>query len=266
MNLIKKIAKEILPPFLIKIFKKYYGIHYIGNFKSWQEAKNKSIGYEDPNILEAVKKETLDLKQWKLKINNYRWQFLSYFLLAVAMLRNQKIRVLDFGGAFGGLYFQHKKFLYKIPLESWSIVEQKHFVSAGEKFFSENPIKFFFYDIKSCIKSENPNILLLSGVLQFLEQPFKFLDEFLTHKFEFIIIDRTPFSKKNEDVIKIQIIPRFAHIYTGSYPCWFFDKLKFKDYFTNKGYLVLEEFDTIDPSGSDYEFKGMFLKNQKSNL
>jgi putative methyltransferase (TIGR04325 family) len=102
--------------------------------------------------------------------------------------------------------------------------------------------------------------------LQFLEQPFKFLDEFLTHKFEFIIIDRTPFSKKNEDVIKIQIIPRFAHIYTGSYPCWFFDKLKFKDYFTNKGYLVLEEFDTIDPSGSDYEFKGMFLKNQKSNL
>ncbi len=164
--------------------------------------------------------------------------------------------MLDFGGSLGSTYYQNKKFLDKLDYVSWAIVEQKHFVDIGKKEFEDDRLKFF-YNVDECMEKEKSNILLFSGVLQYIEKPYKLLDNILKNDFEYILIDRTSFSKTTEK-IKMQVVP--PSIYEASYPCWFFSELKFVKYFANAGYNVIEKFDTSDGKTKEYEFKGMLLE------
>ena len=105
---------------------------------------------------------------------------------------------------------------------------------------------------------EHPNVLLLSGLLQYIEEPYTLLDDILEHNFEYILIDRTSFSTLHKDIIKIQTVPK--NIYKASYPCWFFDEAFFINYFASKGYRLIEGFDGADGNGMDYYFKGMIWR------
>ena len=111
-----------------------------------------------------------------------------------------------------------------------------------------------------CYDEIKPNVLLLSSVLQYIEKPFKLLDEILDYKFDIVIIDRTPFSYTDENVIKIQHVS--PSIYKASYPCWFFSKNKLYNYLFSKDYELIEEFDALDGSGYDYKFQGLIFKHK----
>ena len=193
----------------------------------------------------------------------YTWALLSG-LMFVAAKSKGSLKLIDFGGSLGSTYFQNKKFLNFLKTVSWNVVEQKNYVTVGKKEFSDNRLHFY-YDVKSCFKKEGPNVILFSSVLQYLEKPYELLDIILQYNFKFILIDRTPFHKlENRDKIKIQVVP--PSIYKASYPCWFFDKRKFIQYFTRNGYKIMEEFDGIvDGFGEDYEFKG-FVMIKNSNV
>jgi putative methyltransferase (TIGR04325 family) len=95
-------------------------------------------------------------------------------------------------------------------------------------------------------------------VLQYLERPYEMLEEMLEAKFDFILIDRTPYSLNNEDVIKLQKVP--PSIYKASYPCWFLSEMHLKDYLIDRDYKLIEEFDSIEGRMNNYTFKGMIWK------
>ena len=78
------------------------------------------------------------------------------------------------------------------------------------------------------------------------------------NEFEYIIIDRTPFNLKDRDKITLQIVP--PDIYKASYPCWFFDKPFFINYFLAKNYSIVESFDGSDGGNIDYVFSGIIFK------
>jgi putative methyltransferase (TIGR04325 family) len=139
-----------------------------------------------------------------------------------------RLSVLDFGGSLGSTYFQNCKFLNFIGDLSWNIVEQPHFVKTGMLYF-QNEILHFYYDVVECVKKENPNVLILSSVLQYFEKPYDILDKLLSFNFPFVIIDRTLFQYKGYDRITIQRVP--PRIYNASYPCWIFDYEKFLKFF-----------------------------------
>ena len=82
------------------------------------------------------------------------------------------------------------------------------------------------------------------------------MEEILKNDFEFIIIDRTPFSIKSK--IKLQIVP--SQIYNASYPCWFFNESEFLNFFKIKGYKIIEQFVALDGYSNEYEFKGFILE------
>lgn len=257
-----------MPPIvfdLIKIFKKNrYGWH--GSYESWDEARRISDGYAKSDILEKVKNSLLLVKEGKAVYERdsvlfdsieYSWPLLSGLMLGAA--RNSgDLSVLDFGGSLGSTYYQNKKFLDRLDSVSWSIVEQKHFVDVGKIDFEDERLRFY-YDVKSCVESEKPNVLLLSSVLQYIEKPYELLDELLKYNFDFVIFDRTPFGVANKDIIKLQTVP--PSIYTASYPCWFFDQNRLLNYFENK-YKLVEIFDALDGKSDEYEFKGFVLEKK----
>jgi putative methyltransferase (TIGR04325 family) len=267
----KNILKSILPPIFINVIRKLKSSKYgwQGDYSSWDEAKTASTGYETDEILNKVRNSLLKVKKGEAVYERdsvlfdeieYSWPLLSG-LMFIAAKSGGILKVLDFGGSLGSTYFQNKKFLDKLINVSWNIVEQKHFVRVGKTDFQDKHLHFY-YDVKTCKEENNPNTLVLSSVLQYIKEPYKLLDDILKYGFDYILVDRTPFSTQNKDKIKLQIVP--PNIYKASYPCYFFDQDYFERYFVSKQYKLIEIFDALDGSGTDYKFKGMLLKKDNN--
>lgn len=225
-----------------------YGWH--GNYRSWQDAQKVSTGYDNDEILRKVRESMLKVKKGEAAYERdsvifdeiqYSWPLLAGLMFAAAK-SGGKIRVLDFGGSLGSTYFQNKRFLDEFEEVSWCIIEQKKFVDVGRAEFQDERLKFF-YDIKSCMETEKPNILILSSVLQYLEKPYETLEELLSYSFEFVIVDLTSVSL-GEEILTIQNVnPR---IYNAKYPCWILNYQKIKSCFDRHGYKLIEKFDALN--------------------
>ena len=270
MNTAIKIVKAFTPPILVSAIKNSSLIKsgWHGNFKTWEEAKSKTTGYDSALILDKVRdsicrvKEGLSVYERDSVIFDtiqYSWPLLTGLMMAAAK-DGGKINVLDFGGSLGSTYYQNKKFLAHFNDVAWSIVEQEHFVNIGKESFEDSILKFY-PTITDCIKEQSPNVIVLSSVLQYLEDPYHFIDSLINEtQANFILIDRTPFSP--EERIVIQTVP--SSIYKASYPCRIFNLKKFKNLFSEKGYTFIEEFDAVDGDKKSFHFKGFILiKNSK---
>lgn len=265
----KQFIKSLIPPILLNFFHNYQNKKYgwSGNYSTWEDAKKASSGYESDEILQKVRASLLKVKHGKAVYERdsvlfneiqYSWPLLSGLMLAAAKCGGNLL-VLDFGGSLGSTYYQNKKFLDQLDSVVWSVVEQKHFVVTGKNDFSDERLHFYD-DIESCIQEQNPNVLILSSVLQYIEKPYELLDKLLKYDFQFVLFDRTPFSPNNQDRITLQIVPPM--IYSASYPCWIFNETFLLDYFRIKSYSLLEKFqvDDIDNQGL-YLSGSIFRKN-----
>ena len=246
----KDIIKDLLPPILIrmpKVFRR--GVCYSGNYRSWEEASHHSTGYDSGIILDKVKTSLLKVKEGQAAFErdsvlfdeiSYSWPILAG-LLRAASSHDNTLRVLDFGGSLGSHYYQYKSFLSDLNYLRWSIVEQKRMVECGKKLF-ENGHLVFHHEIEECLQHEIPNVILLSGVIQYLPMPYSFLKRIIQYNFEYILIDRTPFIEIGSDRLTIQKVPPW--IYDATYPAWFFDLDKFLNVFQDK-YDILVEFSAL---------------------
>lgn len=241
-------VKELLPPFVLRYLRrlKHRRYGWLGNYASWEEAKCDAGSYDNEKIIEKVYDAIKQVKEGKAVYERdgvlfdtieYSWPLLSGLMYASSRTQG-KLHVVDFGGSLGSTYFQNKKFLDGLKDVSWNVVEQKHFVDLGIKEFETKTLTFF-YDVKTCVTHQKPNVLLLSSVLQYLEKPYEFLHEIFAYDFEYIIVDLTPFSKSGKERLCVQHVP--PQIYEASYPCWIFAQDTFNAFFESN-YDLVEEF------------------------
>lgn len=266
----KPFIKKCIPPIVFDLKNNFQKSKYgwFGDYPSWNNAKDKSIGYDAENILIRVKNSILKVKNGESVFERdsvlfdkieYSWPLLSSILLS-AISNQGKVNLIDFGGSLGSTYYQNKKFLDKIKDVKWNVVEQPNFVQLGLNEIKDNRLNFFF-SIAECLSNTNPNAIIFSSVLQYFETPYELLDNIISYKFEYIIIDRTPFSSEGRDIVKLQVVS--PEIYEASYPCWFFNEVYLKKYFEKHHYKLIEEFDAIDGKNKDYYFKGFIYKWEK---
>ena len=241
----------------------YYGWH--GKYSDWNAAKKKVTGYDSKLILEKVKESTLKVKEGKAVYERdsvlfdkveYSFPVLSG-LMWISALNKGKINILDFGGSLGSTYFQNRLFLDTLNEVNWCIVEQPDFVKAGIENFT-TPRLHFFYSIEECLKSYKIDVILLSSVLQYLENPYDFLDMIKSLECNYLIIDRTPFIKGKDRITVQRVNPK---IYKGSYPCWFFNESAFLSYIS-ASYETITDFKSVDTANIPSEFKGFILKKR----
>jgi len=65
-------------------------------------------------------------------------------------------------------------------------------------------------------------VVLLSSVMQYLEDPAALLRKIISTGVAHIVIDRTPFFDAHQDLLTVQHVP--PEIYSASYPCWIFSR------------------------------------------
>ncbi len=233
-----------------KFNKKKRFIPYIWGYDSFKAAAGDCSGYSEDNILKATQEALLKVKNGIAVFERdtvifdkieYSWPLLSS-LLYVALRNNGKFNILDFGGSLGSTYYQNRKFLLEFN-ECWGIVEQIKHVQCGKKYFEDDCLKFY-NSISDFILKNNPDVILFSSVLHYLENPVAHLKEAKNSGFKYIIIDRTPVISTKNDLYAIQNVPE--SIYRASIPMRVFSESCLLENIMDDCDLVEDWISTID--------------------
>ncbi len=183
-------------------------------------------------------------------------------LLRAALENNGSLNVLDFGGALGSSYFQCRDFLAQVLPLRWRVVEQLKYVECGRREF-DNDILGFFDSIAAAAQAARPQVILASGVLQYMPDPDLILGHFAQTGADYIVIDRTPFTLSGKQIISVQTVPE--SINRSSYPLWLFNEDQLKAPLMDS-YKEIANFDAVDGTlgiGSLRAcFRGMVFQNR----
>jgi putative methyltransferase (TIGR04325 family) len=274
MNTIKALALDWLPPAIVRWIRRVRdsGIRFEGDFATWEDANAQCVGYDDKGILAKVLDATLRVKRGEAAFerdsvlfdhSEFVWPVLSGLMWAAAR-GGGRLNVLDFGGALGSSYFQNRKFLQTLPEVRWNVVEQAHYVEAGQARIQDEQLRFY-KTIEECLSDNQPNVVLLSGVLQYLKSPVDGIRMLSRAGADCLIIDRTPFSTHGKDTLMIQRVP--SSIYAASYPMWVFSLQGFMKRLDSDWRLVgsslSPEGRVQSTSGFKFSFQGMLLEPRR---
>lgn len=226
MSRMRTFLKDCVPPIVLRAMRQMRGgdLLFEGPYANWEEAAAKCSGYDSEHILAQVLDATLKVKRGEAIFERdsvlfdqieYAWPVLAG-LMWTAACNNGKLNVLDFGGALGSTYFQNRKFLRSLPELRWNVVEQTHYVDAGQAYIQDEQLQFY-KTIEECLSENQPNVVLLSSVLQYLPGPEKIIDEIIAVSADIVILDRTIINLSETNKINIQHVP--ASIYSATYPC-----------------------------------------------
>lgn len=277
LRTLSQLSKDWLPPVIDRQLRKLVrgggGIRFDGNYKTWEEAAALCSGYDADSILDKVLEATLKVKRGEAVFERdsvlfdeiqYSWPVTAALMWAAA--RNHgNLRVLDFGGALGSSYFEHRQFIELLPNVMWSVVEQSHYVEKGNKHISDENLKFY-KSIDECAKENNVNCVLLSSVIQYLPNPYFVLQEIFRLTPDVIIIDKTIVNSSASDTVHIQKVP--PNIYSAEYPCRSLAEENLINHFA-PSYRLLTKFNSISFLALDSinsEFAGYIFEvsNEKS--
>ncbi len=245
----KKDTKMIIKSLMHRISNKLKGtykkkqINYFGPFKNWKDAISNSKGYDNKLILNNVLKNTMISKK-----NLYYFERDGYLLstntiphyqlnLILKMINKKKrgLNIVDLGGSLGSSYFKMKDIINQNYKNTWNIVEQKSFVKIGRKKLKEKGLNFF--DNLKNLRNKKIDVLILSGSLQYLEDPNHILKIIFDLKPEIILLERLSILKvKNEPTICVQKRG------DNSYPIWFFSNKYIIEKFKKNKYNLVESF------------------------
>ncbi len=191
---------------------------------TWADALESVHGYADPAIIAKVVDATRVVERGEAAYErdsvlfstpDYTWPLMSTLHHAAA--RDGQLSVLDFGGALGSTYRQHRVFLDDLPRLTWTVVEQPAFVEIGRREFQTATLRFA-ESITQAVSHGQPTVILLGSSLQYLERPHEVLRELAVTGARTMVIDRTPLSAATSDVLTIQRVPET--IYRAAYPMW----------------------------------------------
>lgn len=224
---------------------------FVGDFSTWEEARNASTGYDAIAIVENTKTALLKVKNGEAIYERdsvlfdtiqYAWPLLAGLMWVAAQTKG-KLNVLDFGGSLGTTYYQNRYFLMHLPEVRWNVIEQPLHVQIGREWFEDKHLKFYT-SIEQCVAETLPTVGILSSVLQYLEHPYAILQQlFALPSITSLIIDRTPFGEGRTDRLCVQAVPQT--IYPASYPIWIFSRQIFHSQIPEE-WTTLVKFDSLD--------------------
>ncbi len=238
-----------------------------GDYADWESAMRETTGYDAEVIIKKTLASARLVRDGKAAFErdsflfneaDYNWPLIAS-LMHVAAVGEGKLRVVDFGGSLGSTYFQNRRFLDPLAQVIWSVVEQPAYCTIGQREFTSEQLRFSA-TIDESVRTR-PNIILLSGVLQYLESPYEFLRAVMEYRVPYLLIDRTGFTMNNCDRLTVQRVPSW--IYPASYPCWFFNRSRFMSVLQSH-YEVVAEFEALDSANIPSDHLGYFLRYKNS--
>jgi putative methyltransferase (TIGR04325 family) len=269
LRILKSSLHQLLPPILFTLLRLRPTpvVSFTGDYPSWSAAAIASRGYNSPLILDKVRTSALSVKRGEATFERdsvtfhhpeIRWPLLACIFHAALQSDAATFHVIDFGGSLGSTYFQHRTALAGITHLMWSIIEQPHYVLCGQQDFSDDVLQFFD-DIRDAEKRRSAiTLVLLSGVLQYIEDPGLIIDIAKNLGAKYLLLDRTPVIDGAHDRITVQHVTE--PIYDAEYPHRFFSRDRLLSSIISRGYNILYEFRADDKTENDAKYIGLLCE------
>jgi putative methyltransferase (TIGR04325 family) len=205
--------RDFLPPIVRKVYRTVRRGRAETNhtYSSFQEALRAcGKGYEEEELTRVVLGKTLAYKK-SLEVASHATVSATeaFGMLSMAHLlthseaASRRITVLDLGGACGAHYFAFKRFFGDRIRFRWLVVETPTMCRLAEPL--RNDELAFFDSLPAALRSgENPDLLHVSGVLQFVEHPYVMLDLLVKSGAPYLFFNRMAFTAKANDVIGVR--------------------------------------------------------------
>lgn len=166
------------------------------------------------------------------------------------------------GGGGGNFYFFNaQKFLNLFPDYSYCIIEMPEIVRVGQQFFADDRLSFHSHIDEIKDSTCDLKVLILQGVLMYLEDIFSFLEDlFQRFDFDLVLLDRTAFSRDGKQHFKVQKIPK--SLGCGALPWTTFSYQELVGFFEKYEFRRFDEFnDPLDADTRDFVMRGVsFVK------
>ena len=161
--------------------------------------------YEDDSLVSVVYEKILRYKESIFRQQPFVCDTASTrTLIAVCLAaRHDTVSVVDFGGACGTHYFVAKRILASHMNLKWHVVETSKMAARGRALEDGN--LRFFDDLAVATEGlERVDLLLSSGALQYVPDPYRVLNAFVAARAEHIFLTRLGLSTTGQDVVTIQ--------------------------------------------------------------
>jgi putative methyltransferase (TIGR04325 family) len=207
----KKIIKELMPPIIWRILRKkteqtIENSHQV--FLSYQDALKlcTTDAYQEKELIEVIFNKTRrfleKLKSETIPISETAAYSLLSLVNPIIESKNNKINVLDFGGACGAHYFTLRSLIDKDLKLNWVVVETPTMVKYAKELETDE-ISFFDNFTDAINKLGKVDLLHTSGTLQCVDNPQKYLVEILNCNAKWLLFNRLGLNKLDRDVITI---------------------------------------------------------------
>lgn len=246
-NSLRQTVADWVPKALYLKFKHMIGrTQFYGRYSTWEEALAHSGKYAD------------NIPVWKdIAKSESERAILRALPVAVGLLMPPLAhRVLDFGGGLGHLYYEMS--LLFDP--QWRVIDLPPIVECGNANFAGGNLSFHT-SIDDAVRDFPPDVVVASGVLQVLPNPYDTVNTLVGIGAGKIILHRTLVADKE----RILIQRRPKNLGGGRHPIRFLEESRLLECF--KGYTPVLSHDCGHRDGNLYgEYKYMsyiFVKSQR---
>jgi len=200
-------------------------------FSSFKEAFRKSESYGGTTFLSRRENEAKKIADGTFRLSpNDVERFGLAFNNIKPMLDLRKdaetFRILDIGGCLGEQYIAFRHYLDSEIRLDWTVVDLPDVVSIANETI-KNPDIRFFDDLNLC-ESESFDLIIMSGFVALLEDPYSMLDRAYGMDCDFMFLDGVPMIEAGEDdVMMVSDLTDYGYV---SYVLWAFSESKLNSY------------------------------------
>lgn len=202
-----------------------------------------------------------NLEGWDGYLKQHELGLATALLSAFASRPGVNTRIVDFGGGVGVHFLTLMKTGCERPI-SWQVVELPKLVEIGKSKWGHRSDISYIAELSGI--DPEPDVLIASGVLQYIADASKMIGTLLALRPKYIVIDRMPFSAEPIDYVKRQIVGAGFYGVEQSRPFWVFSKEALLNRLTHAYEKVFAFEDVLDPKQDEFSYEGMFLQQRKS--
>jgi putative methyltransferase (TIGR04325 family) len=193
--------RDFVPPILLllrrKLAKQYNSYH-----EAWNECASCDFDLDYRISYERTKSLCAELNtDNRIKIN-FDHMFALCALL-MALKQETTTNIVDFGGACGHYYFIVRRLLDDKYSLNWTVVEREGIVNYA-KALSNNELAFSDNLEEVIHTHDDIDLLIASGVIQYLPNPYHYLKLIANSSSKFILLNRMAMTLGGRDIILLQ--------------------------------------------------------------
>lgn len=162
----------------------------LAEYQSFNDALNASDTYQDPGVIEIVRRKTGLLRDrlgaGVVPVVSSRQTLQNMSVLQLTAGICAPVRVLELGASF----FELDQLLPGL-IDTWTVVETPRMAEAGRESFQNERLRFFDDLSAAAADSAAIDLLIAQGVLQYCSDPLVTLDSLLSLSFRYIYVTRT---------------------------------------------------------------------------